>query len=153
MHKSIHIVHNESETADVAEAIAPDLRPGDIIWLVGDVGSGKTTFVRALLKAFGLSGEVSSPTFTLSHIYETKELDFYHYDLYRLSDLGLIEYELKEIIAQPRAVLLVEWPHISSEHLSATKTIIFKRMVEGKSWRKIVVSSNSHEYHNEQKHE
>lgn len=95
-------------TATVAAALAPNLRPGDVVLLKGDLGSGKTTFVKALARAIGSTAEVTSPTFTLAQFYPAEQMTVLHIDVYRLS--GIHEYRdlgLEEYLAD--SVTLVEW--------------------------------------------
>lgn len=100
----------EVETAGVAERLASQLRPGDVVALTGDLGAGKTTFVRHLLQALGHEGEVPSPTFAIVVPYEHMMLPLVlHADLYRIEDPSeLAEIGLESI--DDDAVLLVEWP-------------------------------------------
>jgi tRNA threonylcarbamoyladenosine biosynthesis protein TsaE len=101
---------SEEQTRGVAIALADRLTRGTVILLHGDLGAGKTAFVRGLAEGLGLADDpVSSPTFTLVHEYTGGRVPLYHADLYRLSpgtsldDLGLDE------VAQD-GVLAIEWP-------------------------------------------
>lgn len=104
------ISHSESETEALAAVLARDLRPGDVIALSGDLGAGKTAFVRGLARGLALDpAEVSSPTFALVHEHRGGRLPLFHVDLYRLTsadaeDLGLDELGVKD------GVLAIEWP-------------------------------------------
>jgi tRNA threonylcarbamoyladenosine biosynthesis protein TsaE len=101
---------SEDETQTVARDLAARLKAGDIVRLSGDLGAGKTAFVRGLAIGLGIDPDmVSSPTFTLVHEYRGGRLALYHADLYRLNhavteDLGLDEERVAE------AVLAIEWP-------------------------------------------
>jgi tRNA threonylcarbamoyladenosine biosynthesis protein TsaE len=101
---------SEAETHDVARRVAAGLKPGDVLLLSGNLGAGKTAFVRGLADGLGIDpGEVSSPTFTLVHEYRGGRLTLYHADLYRLDraatgDLGLEE------MGTADGVLAIEWP-------------------------------------------
>jgi tRNA threonylcarbamoyladenosine biosynthesis protein TsaE len=105
-----HLARSEQATHDVARQIAAMLRAGDVLLLSGDLGSGKTTFVRGLAEGLGIDpADVSSPTFTLVHEYRGGRLTLYHADLYRLQraatdDLGLEELGIED------GVLAIEWP-------------------------------------------
>lgn len=104
------VTHSEDETGAVAAELARALKPGDVILLSGNLGAGKTAFVRGLAYGLGIDPEdVSSPTFTLVHEYRGGRLTLYHADLYRLEriateDLGLEEMGVKD------GVLAIEWP-------------------------------------------
>lgn len=101
---------NPLGTAAIASQIASLLRPEDIILLKGDLGAGKSTFARALIKVLcGEETEVPSPTFTLVQTYEAPAFTLWHFDLYRLKDRQEI-YELGIEEAFRYGVSLVEWP-------------------------------------------
>jgi tRNA threonylcarbamoyladenosine biosynthesis protein TsaE len=107
---TIHTTHSEDETMAVGRSLAPALAAGDVLLLSGELGAGKTAFVRGLAQGLGLPPEdVSSPTFTLVHEYKGGRLALYHADLYRLDraatdDLGLDEMGVGD------GVLAIEWP-------------------------------------------
>ena len=106
----IHLTHSEEETQAVAYALAAGLEAGDVLLLSGDLGAGKTAFVRGLAAGLGCSpGDVSSPTFTLVHEYRGGRLTLYHADLYRLQRTGAEELGLDER-SVAAGVLAVEWP-------------------------------------------
>ncbi|OWQ96724.1 tRNA (adenosine(37)-N6)-threonylcarbamoyltransferase complex ATPase subunit type 1 TsaE [Sphingopyxis witflariensis] len=99
------------EAERIGAAIGAVLRPGDIIALSGDLGAGKTTLARAMLKARGLAGEAPSPTFAIVQPYAPPEIDMpiAHVDLYRIEDVGeLIELGLDDYLYD--GALLIEWP-------------------------------------------
>lgn len=108
---------DEQATAGFAAALAPHLRSGDFVALRGDLGAGKTTFVRALADACGADiREVSSPTYALVHIYRSTRGPLVHADLYRLQDAAEVaDLELREL-AQA-GLLLVEWPEHAAGRL------------------------------------
>lgn len=104
------LTHSEEETQAVARELAATLTAGNVVLLSGNLGAGKTAFVRGLAAGLGIDpDEVSSPTFTLVHEYRGGRLTLYHADLYRLDraatgDLGLEELGVTD------GVLAIEWP-------------------------------------------
>ena len=97
-------------TAQLGAALAAGVAPGRVLHLSGDLGTGKTTLVRGLLRALGVAGPVKSPTYTWVEPYALSRLDLYHFDFYRFADRtewlssGLREY------FRPDAFCIVEWP-------------------------------------------
>jgi tRNA threonylcarbamoyladenosine biosynthesis protein TsaE len=106
--ESIDIVtHSEAETAAVGARLAPELRPGAILHLFGDLGAGKTAFVRGLAAGLGLEpDDVSSPTFTLIQEYRGP-VTLFHVDLYRLAAAEVADLELDALAAD--GILAIEW--------------------------------------------
>jgi len=102
-------VRTAEETGRLAEELARELRPRDVLVLTGDLGAGKTTFTKALCTALGVVDTVTSPTFTLVHEYRGTKLVVCHADLYRLQRTGeLADLGLEEA-RRAGAVLVVEW--------------------------------------------
>lgn len=99
------------ETEKLGRALADVLRPGDVIALFGDLGAGKTTLARAILRGLGFSGDVGSPTFPIVQVYEDGELrvPVWHIDLYRIENPSELE-ELALDEGRAGAALLIEWP-------------------------------------------
>ena len=104
------VTRSEDETADVARELAAALNAGDVILLSGNLGAGKTAFVRGLASGLGIDPEdVSSPTFTLVHEYRGGRLTLYHADLYRLERIATEDIGLEEM-GVADGVLAIEWP-------------------------------------------
>ena len=108
----------------LATRLGERLKGGEVIELVGDLGSGKTAFVRGLAVGFGSSDSVSSPSFTLSNQYAAGELTMHHFDFYRLSEPGILRAELDEIMADKRNCTVIEWADIVSEALPSERLTI-----------------------------
>ncbi len=108
------LLDNEAASETLAAAVAPHFRPGFVLYLSGDLGTGKTTFARAVLRALGHGGRVPSPTFTLVQAYNLSSFHLYHFDLYRFSspeqwrEAGFDEHLGGEDAA------IVEWPELGA---------------------------------------
>lgn len=127
-----------SEATAQAEAMAKTLRGGEVLALIGDLGSGKTTFTKALGKALGVKNTITSPTFVLMQEYQTNKLSkiksplwLYHLDLYRSKDFKEIKtLGIEEIWNRPETITVIEWADKITSHLpSNTITIQFNRDV------------------------
>lgn len=102
------------DTERLGAEVAARLRPGDLVIVTGELGSGKTTFVRGACRALGVDGPVVSPTFTIGRRYETgRGFTISHLDLYRLADLDSEEGGLLDDYVTPDAVTFVEWPDVA----------------------------------------
>jgi len=101
---------NLSNLNTLAEKLSRQLKAGDVCFLHGELGAGKTTFVQKLLESYGLKGKVKSPTYGLLESYELEKFTLHHMDLYRLKDPEeLIYLGLDDLFKAP-SVFLVEWP-------------------------------------------
>jgi tRNA threonylcarbamoyladenosine biosynthesis protein TsaE len=113
------------------------------IGLQGDLGSGKTTWVRAMLRGLGYVGRVPSPTYTLLESYPLGALTLVHLDLYRLQDAAELEYiGIRDWLARPQVWLLVEWP-AQAPQLNAACDLSCEFHLTGAESRRIVVSALS----------
>jgi tRNA threonylcarbamoyladenosine biosynthesis protein TsaE len=90
--------------------LAARLKPGDVVLVSGELGAGKTTFVRGALRALGVSGPVTSPTFVVGHAYDGTSGPVSHLDLYRLAGIEDEDPGLLEEFFAPAAIAFVEWP-------------------------------------------
>lgn len=135
MYEQHHLLKNETDTARMAQAIAQAVVAGDMVFLEGDLGAGKTTFTRYFAQALGVTGRVKSPTYALVESYDlsTHETDirhFHHFDLYRLAEprewfsagfdeylradsVVFIEWAEKAMGALPAPTLILKLSHVS----------------------------------------
>lgn len=114
----------EADTLALGAKLASGLAPGMVVYLTGDLGAGKTTLARGVLRGLGYTGKVRSPTFTLVEVYKFSRLYLYHFDFYRFgdpqewADAGFREY------FTPESVCLVEWPEKAAAGLPAADVTI-----------------------------
>lgn len=100
----------EAETIALGARLGRRLKAGDLILLRGELGAGKTTLARGLAQGAGFRGRVTSPTFALAHRYRGKRLIIHHLDLHRVAKGEDAELGLDELLADPLAAVIVEWP-------------------------------------------
>lgn len=111
-----------AETEALGAALAASLEPGDVVLVRGDMGAGKTTFVRGACRALGVSAVVSSPTFTIGQRY-LAPVPVAHVDLYRVADLGAEDPDLLADYLRPDTIAFVEWPQGAEQTLAALARI------------------------------
>ncbi len=103
------LIRNELDTKEFGTELAKKLKPGDIIALIGDLGTGKTTLTKSIAEGLGITDMITSPTFTIVQEYTEGRLPLYHFDVYRLNDLEEM-YELGyEEYFFGQGVCVVEW--------------------------------------------
>ena len=135
------ISKSEQDTINFATNYAKNLKPGNIIVLTGELGSGKTKFVQGILKYFGLENEISSPTFTIVNEYTSSNVNIYHFDVYRLEDpdefyaIGGEEYFEK-------GICLIEWGERIKDILPKPYTeIVFEKDLDNPDYRKLTLNT------------
>jgi tRNA threonylcarbamoyladenosine biosynthesis protein TsaE len=125
-----------AETEAVAARLASELVPGDVVTVSGDLGAGKTTFVRGACRALGVTAPVTSPTYTIGHRYEG-EPDVSHLDLYRFTAVSHAEWGDLEPYFED-AVVFVEWPEAAAGALPAARAAVRLEHVDEQT-RRIVI--------------
>jgi tRNA threonylcarbamoyladenosine biosynthesis protein TsaE len=108
---------SSAETERLAERFGAKLRGGEVVELVSDLGGGKTTFTRGLVRGTGSTDRVGSPTFTLSREYKAPHFTVAHFDFYRLNEGGIVADELAEFVGDPTYVCVVEWGDVVQDVL------------------------------------
>jgi tRNA threonylcarbamoyladenosine biosynthesis protein TsaE len=128
--------NSPAETESLAADLAARLAPGDVVLVSGELGSGKTTFVRGAARALGVEGAVTSPTFTIGQVYAGRGVEIAHLDLYRLPSLAPEDPALLEDYLTPARIGFVEWPgaggaqfervaaRVRLEHLDAGRRVV-----------------------------
>lgn len=139
-------VFSEKETQDIAYNIAKNSKKGDIFCLSGDLGTGKTQFSKGFAKGLLIDEHITSPTFTIVNEYETSEIKFYHFDVYRINDIeelydiGYEEYFFGD------GICLIEWAELIKDIIpkNATWIKIYKNLEKGENYRVIEVIKNEY---------
>ncbi len=132
---------NSDDTERLGELLGSQLSGGEVIELRSDLGGGKTTFTRGLVRGAGIAERVSSPTFTLSRVYKRSGLQIHHFDFYRLSDPGILADQLAESLDDPKTAVVVEWADIVKDVLPVQRlSIEFKPVVSSSEERQITIS-------------
>lgn len=133
------ISNSEENTKLIGKEFAATLKKGDVVVLTGDLGSGKTKFTEGVLTYFGLENEISSPTFTIVNEYVNKDVNIYHFDVYRLEDedefyaIGGDEYFEK-------GICLIEWGEMIKAALPRNYIhITFSRNIADENKREICI--------------
>lgn len=117
-------VANENETAELALKFKDVLQAGDVVTFVGDLGTGKTFFVKSLLTFFGVE-EVTSPTFSIVNTYRNENFNFYHFDFYRIKrEAELLDIGFDEYLMDSNSITFIEWADLFESVLPQKKYII-----------------------------
>lgn len=104
------IISSESAMKEFGQSIGRSLHGGEVIELVGDVGAGKTTFVKGMAVGLAIDEDIQSPTYTINRRYTARDgIELAHYDFYRLGAAGIMADELHEAIKDDRTVTVIEW--------------------------------------------
>ena len=118
-----YVSNSPEETEELGATLAGRLSAGTVVAFTGDLGAGKTAFVRGIARGLGISGRVTSPTFTIVNEYDGGRLPLFHFDMYRLSSAGeLYDIGWEDYLARG-GVCAVEWSEIVSDALEENELI------------------------------
>lgn len=134
-------VNNIEETKKVAIDFANNLKKGDVVCMYGDLGAGKTEFVRQMAHAFGIADYITSPTFTIVNEYHG-DIDLYHFDVYRISDSDeMFEIGYEEYI-DGDGICVIEWAQLIEDILPKRRYTITINTdySRGEGYRKITIN-------------
>ena len=113
-------IENLTETLNLGKKLSQKLNPQSIVLLQGPIGAGKTSLVKGIAQGLSISEDITSPTFALSHHYNSGKIPLIHLDLYRLENISLakeIFYSEEEEALQSKAILVIEWPELIEPHI------------------------------------
>jgi tRNA threonylcarbamoyladenosine biosynthesis protein TsaE len=121
---------NEEASKELANRFAKILTSGTIVTFSGEIGSGKTTFIRAILRAFGVQGAIKSPSFSLVETYVCESLCIHHFDFYRIHGEEELEFiGFRDYLTQD-ALCCIEWPELAENSLH-TVDLHFSLLIQG----------------------
>ncbi|MCU4480718.1 tRNA (adenosine(37)-N6)-threonylcarbamoyltransferase complex ATPase subunit type 1 TsaE [Acinetobacter ursingii] len=135
-------LNSENDTEQFAQHLAKFVQSG-VIYLIGDLGAGKTTFTRYLLQHMGHQGAVKSPTYTLVEPYKINNNEIFHFDLYRLNDPYELELMgIRDYLEVPNALFLFEWPSKGGDEIPQADLVINIEKLEDDLQRFVTLSLN-----------
>ncbi len=129
MKKQRYLLKNEEETKEFGLQLANHLKPGSVVALIGDLGTGKTTLTQYLAMGLGIQERITSPTFTIVKEYRSGRIPLYHLDVYRIEKEDLWELGYDEILHGPE-VVVIEWADKIWEYIPRDAVVI--HMFSGK---------------------
>lgn len=136
---------NEQDTQKLAQILAQNIAQG-VVYLIGDLGAGKTTLTRYWLQNLGHQGAVKSPTYTLVEPYSIQGKEVFHFDLYRLNDPYELELMgIRDYLDTPEALFLFEWPSKGGDEIPQADLIIHLEKSEDQLSRVATLSFSSEE--------
>lgn len=132
---------SEQDTIDLGRRLGEKASVGDIYTLTGDLGVGKTIFTKGFAEGLGVTEPVSSPTFTIVQEYDGGRLPFYHFDVYRIGDIGEMDEIGYEDYFYGSGVCMIEWAELIEEILppERKRIVIEKDLEKGFDYRKITI--------------
>lgn len=134
---------SEQDTTDLAAYIAPLLKPGDVIFLYGELGTGKTFFTKQIGNMLFIEDEISSPSFVLLNEYKTGKFPLYHIDLFRLRDEGeFLDLGIMDMIET--GITIIEWPELA-EKILPYRTFSLHFHFDGKKRSVNIIPDQEHE--------
>ncbi|WP_020181981.1 MULTISPECIES: tRNA (adenosine(37)-N6)-threonylcarbamoyltransferase complex ATPase subunit type 1 TsaE [unclassified Methylotenera] len=141
------VLNDEAATLLAGQAFSKDLPAGMTVFLHGDLGAGKTTFVRGVLQGMGYQGKVKSPTYTLVEPYQIANKTIYHFDLYRLIDDEEWEEAGFRDYFNTQSICMIEWPEKAQRLLPQADIDIFlSHQAQGRQLRYQANSLNAQQF-------
>ncbi|MDM1764648.1 tRNA (adenosine(37)-N6)-threonylcarbamoyltransferase complex ATPase subunit type 1 TsaE [Acinetobacter sichuanensis] len=135
-------LNNEQDTQTLAQILAQHIAQG-VVYLIGDLGAGKTTLTRYWLQKLGHQGAVKSPTYTLVEPYEINGKSVFHFDLYRLNDPYELELMgIRDYLDIENALFLFEWPSKGGEEIPQADVVLNLLKTEDEDVRKLIIELN-----------
>lgn len=134
------ISESEQDTVKLGEKVAKQLKKGDVVALSGDLGTGKTAFVKGLAQGFGIDEYITSPTFTLVQSYKGPGFNLHHFDVYRISDEEeLFETGFEEYLYEGD-ICVIEWADLVKNLIPPRSVwVYFERLNDGENKRRITI--------------
>lgn len=136
MHTVIE-VDGVEQAERIGNGIGKSLKGGETIEFISDLGGGKTTLTRSIVAGAGSKDHVSSPTFTISNLYSADNFSIYHFDFYRLSEVGLMEHELADVLSDKSNVVIVEWSDVA-KHVLPDQRLTIQINTTGETSRQLI---------------
>lgn len=136
-----YVTRDEGETIRLGETFSRRLKGGDVVAVSGELGAGKTRFIKGVCRGLGVSAQVSSPTFTIVHEYRSESHDVFHFDFYRLAganDVANIGFE--EYVGRG-GICLIEWPERASSLLPQNRYDVRLAHLDEEEGRRIVIEA------------
>lgn len=139
--KQTIITNSFEETQKLGAGFAKKLDTVSVLALLGDLGTGKTTFIQGLAKGLGIQKKIISPSYIIMRTYQINLKTFYHVDLYRIKDeKDIIELGLVDLMADPKNIFAIEWPEKIKDLLPEKRINIFFEYID-ENKRKIIIKT------------
>ena len=132
---------SEKETYELGLTLGQKAKAGEVYCLLGDLGVGKTVFTKGFAKGLGIEEPISSPTFTIVQEYEEGRLPFYHFDVYRISDIEEMDEIGFDDYVYGEGVTFIEWANLIEDILPKDRIVVTieKNLEKGFDYRKIII--------------